>query len=114
MTRLALLATLLTFLSGTALAVEKTVYGLNEYARLQGMDLQVAAKLDTGAPVELGRGTTEEITARAQRFVSTLTQATSRYGRRPEALVAADLRHADGYAIRLRGVSTLGNDGQKK
>ena len=49
MTRLALLATLLTFLSGTALAVEKTVYGLNEYARLQGMDLQVAAKLDTGA-----------------------------------------------------------------
>ena len=23
-------------------------------------------------------------------------------------------RHADGYAIRLRGVSTLGNDGQKK
>lgn len=72
------------------------------------------AKLDTGAPVELGRGTTEEITARAQRFVTTLTQATSRYGRRPEALVAADLRHADGYAIRLRGVSTLGNDGQKK
>ena len=49
MTRLAFLATLLTFLSGTALAVEKTVYGLNEYARLQGMDLQVAAKLDTGA-----------------------------------------------------------------
>ena len=72
------------------------------------------AKLDTGAPVELGRGTPEEITARAQRFVLTLTQATSRYGRRPEALVAADLRHADGYAIRLRGVSTLGNDGQKK
>ena len=29
-------------------------------------------------------------------------------------LVSADLRHADGYAIRLRGVSTLGNDVQKK
>lgn len=72
------------------------------------------AQLDTGAPVELGRGSTEEIAARAQRFVQTLTQATSRYGRRPEALVSADLRHADGYAIRLRGVSTLGNDGQKK
>jgi len=56
----------------------------------------------------------EEIAARAQRFVQTLTQATSRYGRRPEALVSADLRHADGYAIRLRGVSTLGNDVQKK
>ena len=72
------------------------------------------ARLDTGASVELGRGTTEEIGARAQRFVQTLTQATSRYGRRPEALVAADLRHADGYAIRLRGVSTLGIDTQKK
>ena len=72
------------------------------------------ARLDTGASVELGRGTTDEIGARAQRFVQTLTQATSRYGRRPEALVAADLRHADGYAIRLRGVSTLGTDTQKK
>lgn len=72
------------------------------------------AQLDTGAMVELGRGTPEDITARAQRFAHTLTQATSRYGRRPEALVSADLRHADGYAIRLRGVSTLGNDVQKK
>ncbi len=31
------------------LAADKTVYGLNEYAELAGMDLQVAAKLDTGA-----------------------------------------------------------------
>ncbi|SEN54658.1 Uncharacterized conserved protein [Pseudomonas sp. ok272] len=30
-------------------AGEKTVYGLNEYAQLSGIDLQVAAKLDTGA-----------------------------------------------------------------
>lgn len=72
------------------------------------------ARLDTGAMVELGRGSPEDITARVQRFAHTLTQATSRYGRRPEALVSADLRHADGYAIRLRGVSTLGNDVQKK
>jgi hypothetical protein len=28
---------------------EKTVYGLNEYAKLGGIDLEVAAKLDTGA-----------------------------------------------------------------
>jgi len=72
------------------------------------------AVLDTSAQIELGRGTPEEIAARAQRFAQTLTQATSRYARRPEALVSADLRHADGYAIRLRGVSTLGNDVQKK
>jgi cell division protein FtsQ len=48
----------------------------------------------------------DEVTARAQRFVQTLNQVASRYGRRPEALVSADLRHGDGYAVRLRGVST--------
>ncbi|MDB6445559.1 ATP-dependent zinc protease [Pseudomonas sp. 21TX0197] len=36
-------------LPGFAAAGEKTVYGLNEYAALQGIDLEVAAKLDTGA-----------------------------------------------------------------
>ncbi|MGE7992950.1 ATP-dependent zinc protease [Pseudomonas sp. NPDC089554] len=30
-------------------AAEKTVYGLNEYARLADLDLELAAKLDTGA-----------------------------------------------------------------
>lgn len=62
--------------------------------------------LDTGAVVELGSGTTEDVLARSQRFTRTLTQAASKLGRRPEALVAADLRHADGYAVRLRGVGT--------
>ncbi len=62
--------------------------------------------LDSGAVVELGRGTTEEVTARSQRFAHTLTQVTSKYGRRPEALVTADLRHTDGYAVKLRGVAT--------
>lgn len=72
------------------------------------------AELDTGARLELGRGTPQEVAQRTQRFVRTLTEATGRYGRRPEALVAADLRHADGYAIRLRGVSTVGAEAQKK
>jgi cell division protein FtsQ len=65
-----------------------------------------AVRLDTGAQIELGRGTTEEVVARTQRFVQTLTQVTSKYGRRPEALVSADLRHENGYAVKLRGVST--------
>ncbi|MGE8499529.1 MAG: ATP-dependent zinc protease [Pseudomonas sp.] len=34
---------------GLALAAEKTIYGLNEYVRLNTIDLEVAAKLDTGA-----------------------------------------------------------------
>jgi cell division protein FtsQ len=62
--------------------------------------------LDSGATVELGRGTSDEVLARSQRFAQTLTQVTSKYGRRPEALVTADLRHTDGYAVRLRGVAT--------
>ena len=46
--------TLFTFLCllslpGLSLGGEKTVYGLNEYAELAGIDLLVAAKLDTGA-----------------------------------------------------------------
>ena len=63
-------------------------------------------QLDSGATVELGRGTTEEVLARSQRFAQTLTQVTSKYGRRPEALVTADLRYPDGYAVKLRGVTT--------
>ena len=67
--------------------------------------------LDSGANVELGRGTPEEVLARSQRFAATLTQVTAKYGRRPEALVTADLRHTDGYAVKLRGVTTTGTQG---
>jgi len=70
--------------------------------------------LDTGATIELGRGTQAEVLPRAQRLVRTLTQVTSKYERRPDDLLAADLRHGDGYAIRLRGVGTVGADAQKK
>jgi cell division protein FtsQ len=69
--------------------------------------------LDTGAVVELGRGTPEEVRSRSQRFVQTLTQVTAKYGRRPEALLSADLRHGDGYAVKLRGVSTTGAEAKK-
>jgi cell division protein FtsQ len=72
------------------------------------------ARLDTGAQIELGGGTVAEVLTRTQRFLKTLTQVTSRYGRLPEALETADLRHQDGYAIRLRGVTTLTADAQKK
>lgn len=72
------------------------------------------AHLDSGATLELGAGTQEEVLARVQRFLKTLTQVVSRYGRTPEALETADLRHQDGYAIRLRGVSTVALDKEKK
>jgi cell division protein FtsQ len=65
------------------------------------------AELDSGAVLELGRGSEDEVVARVQPFVATLTQVTSRYGRTVTALQSADLRHEQGYALRLRGVSTV-------
>ncbi len=63
--------------------------------------------LDSGAEIELGAGSEEELTARLQRFVRTLTQVAAKYGRRTDALESADLRHGSGYALRLRGVTTV-------
>jgi cell division protein FtsQ len=60
-------------------------------------------EIDNGASVELGRGSEDEVLARAERFVRTLPQVTDRYH---QPLVSADLRHTDGYAVRLRGVTT--------
>jgi cell division protein FtsQ len=56
-----------------------------------------------GAEVELGRGTEDELIARTERFVQTVGQVMARYQR---PLVYADLRHNDGYALRLKGVTT--------
>ena len=72
------------------------------------------ARLDSGAVIELGAGSLPEVQARTQIFLKTLTQVSARYGRKPEALETADLRHQDGYALRMRGVTTLAQDGTKK
>ena len=61
--------------------------------------------LDSGAVIELGRGSDDELLARSARFVATVGEVTSRYHRPIES---ADLRHTDGYAVRLKGVSTTG------
>ena len=63
-------------------------------------------QLESGASIELGRGGMADVTVRVRRFLQTLTQVTSRYGRHASALESADLRHDNGYAIRLHGVST--------
>ena len=64
-------------------------------------------RLESGANIELGRGNVAEVTERVHRFLATLTQVTARYARQPTALESADLRHENGYAIRLHGVSTV-------
>jgi cell division protein FtsQ len=73
-----------------------------------------SVRLDAGAEIELGRGTSAEVLPRLERFLKTLTQVVSRYGRAANAIESADLRHENGYAIRLRGVSTVQPDAVKK
>jgi cell division protein FtsQ len=68
---------------------------------------------DGGASLELGGGEQAQVVARLKAFFNTLSQVTARHGRTPSALLAADLRHPDGYALRLRGVTTVPTDGQK-
>jgi cell division protein FtsQ len=47
-------------------------------------------------------------------FFKTLTQVASRYGRTATSLLFADLRYEGGYALRLRGVSTVVDDDFKQ
>lgn len=63
--------------------------------------------LDTGAQIELGAGSTDALLARLQRFLKSAPQVTARYHRTLDQLASVDLRHPNGYALRLYGVSTL-------
>ncbi|MET0542036.1 MAG: cell division protein FtsQ/DivIB [Variovorax sp.] len=72
------------------------------------------AVLDTGATLELGRGQSEEVAARTAQFLKSVTQVAQQYGRTVASVEAADLRHRDAYALRLRGVTTVVPDPKKK
>jgi cell division protein FtsQ len=90
---------------------------LEMYRRLQPMfatmDTEVTAlrlsgrgswkvDLDNGAAVELGRGTQQEVTERTTRFIRTVPQVLRKFH---APLESADLRHAEGYAVKLKGLS---------
>jgi cell division protein FtsQ len=62
---------------------------------------------ESGATIEMGRGTTTELTQKLAVFLKTLSQVTRSYQRTPAALISADLRHKNGYALRLQGVTTV-------
>ena len=88
-----------------------------EHAALPLEELQLTARgswrarLEPGTVIELGRADKQEIAASSVRFLNTVTQVTSRYGRPNTALESVDLRHHNGYAIRIHGVSTLVAEG---
>jgi cell division protein FtsQ len=69
-----------------------------------------SVELDNDAKIELGRGSLDEVTTRADRFVRTLPELERQY---PAPLAHADLRYPEGYAVKLRGMSTL-QDGLPK
>ena len=90
---------------------------LEMYRRLQPLFAQMDAEvtvlrlsgrgswkvdLDNGAAVELGRGTQEEVTERTTRFIRTVPQVLRKFH---APLENADLRHAEGYAVKLKGLS---------
>jgi cell division protein FtsQ len=85
---------------------------------VEQLDLSVGGswrvRLDTGASIELGRGGQDDVLARTRRFLKTVTQVTARYARHPNALEFADLRHENGYALRLKGVSTSAQAAPRK
>jgi cell division protein FtsQ len=62
---------------------------------------------NNGAWIELGQGTATELTQKLSVFLSTLSQVTASYQRTPAALISADLRHKNGYALHLQGVTTV-------
>ena len=90
---------------------------LDMYRRLQplfaSMDTEVTTlrlsgrgswkvELDDGAAIELGRGTPDEVVERTTRFIRTLPQVLHKFN---APLESADLRHAEGYAVKLKGLS---------
>jgi cell division protein FtsQ len=67
-------------------------------------------ELASGAQIELGQGSPEELAARFRQFVATAREVAARHQRPVAAIEAADLRHVGGYALRMRGVSTVRAD----
>lgn len=61
------------------------------------------ATLERGAVIELGRGEDAEVQARYAQFARNIQRITAHY---QSTLASADLRHAEGFAVRLRGVTT--------
>lgn len=68
-----------------------------------------SVEMDNDAVIELGRGNLDEVLTRADRFVRTLPEFKRQYS---APLFHADLRYPEGYAVKLRGTTTL-QDGMK-
>ena len=64
------------------------------------------ATLQSGAVIEMGQGSEAEVGKRSRQFVESLPEVTGMHKRGVGSLLSADLRHSDGYAVRMQGVRT--------
>lgn len=64
------------------------------------------AMLEGGAQLELGRGSIDIIAERMRQFAGTLNIVASGFNKNVTALQYADLRHANGYALKMSGITT--------
>lgn len=65
------------------------------------------ATLDSGAQIELGRGNTLDLIDRMTKFSMGAEKILTKLNKKTIDLQYVDLRHSDGYALRMHGVSTL-------
>jgi cell division protein FtsQ len=62
--------------------------------------------LKSGTKIALGSGTIDAVLARVKPFTQSISELLSRYD---NSLLSVDLRYSNGYAVRLRGVTTGGS-----
>ena len=70
--------------------------------------------LNRSTTLNLAGGTEQELAARIQQFIQTIDQVAAQYGRSFADLQYADLRYKTGYAIRLKGITTVDANPSKK
>lgn len=77
---------------------------------IERLELQLRGQwhmeLASGMRIELGQGSAAELSQRLQQLADSAAEVAARHGRTLADIEAADLRHVDGFALRLRGVST--------
>ena len=65
------------------------------------------AVLDSGARIELGRGPTIDVVNRVNKFSMSADQILTKLNKNSMDIQYVDLRHSEGYALRMQGVSTV-------
>lgn len=65
------------------------------------------AIIEGGAQLELGRGSIDIIAERIKKFADTVGSVTSNFNKNMTALQYADLRHVNGYALKMNGITTI-------